>query len=87
MTTPDYKILHPDLELSAFVEITKGGGTSKSKQAQRRVIEAAHIKNYVLLTGWDVQSLYEESNLIVRRAILFDFLEWSSVSMKGVLIK
>ncbi len=56
-TQPDFFVA--DDENASHVEVTNGRGTGRHKRAQRRVVEAARERNYVVITGRAVQWLDE----------------------------
>lgn len=79
VTTPDFYVVEPDSGQSAHVEVTNGSGNNEHKQAQKRVVEAAGVNNYVVLTGDQVASIDVQVNAYNKRALLIAMLGWYQI--------
>lgn len=62
VTTPDYMIKDPRTGQEFHVEVTSSSGNTPHKAAQQRVVEAAQVKNYRVITGDDILQLEELLN-------------------------
>lgn len=76
VTHPDFLVRDSDAGLESFVEITTSSGDLPAKEAQRRVVAAAGIENYVVLTGDDVDLLEQTFPPEVRKQLLFWMFGW-----------
>lgn len=57
VTLPDAYVIDPQSQRTAHVEVTNGCGCNEHKEAQMRVVEAAGVSNYYVLTGNQVREL------------------------------
>lgn len=80
ITNPDLFVKNNDGR-TMFVEVTMGEGNNERKAAQKRVVEAAGVTNYVLLTGSQIEQIerYDcPQDLHEAFAIVFDWLDETS---------
>jgi hypothetical protein len=77
VTVPDYWIIDPSTELSMHVEVTTGGGETPHKEAQARVVAAAGVDNYVMITGAMVKALAAETTKAGKYMLLCSFFGWT----------
>ncbi|MBU1033875.1 hypothetical protein KKI22_02885 [Patescibacteria group bacterium] len=75
-TLPDCFIIEPINRLSMHVEITNGSGNNNHKAAQQRVVKAAGIKNYMMLTGNQVEEFCEKETPADKRLFLLTIFGW-----------
>ncbi len=76
VTVPDFYLVDRNTGLEMHVEITSGKGGGSHKQAQRRVVAAAGVENYVQIAGEDVLKIDAEPIVGRKKSILFALLGW-----------
>lgn len=74
VTTPDCFVVNPENEKGVHVELVNGRGGGEHKAAQKRVVEAAGIKNYVQVTGHEVIEVKEAETVEKKKALLLKML-------------
>lgn len=76
-TLPDCVAIDPYLPNFTYVEVTDGNKSTGHKKAQRRVIKAAKVQNYVVVTENELSRLisYEEPEL--KLAYLYNLFGWN----------
>jgi hypothetical protein len=75
-TVPDCLISDPLTGQKMHVEITNGSGTTPHKAAQKRVIEAAGIDNYQVITGNDIRELESQVTQAEKRQFILGIFGW-----------
>lgn len=75
-TTPDFHIVDPETGSMAIVEVTKGSGDNEHKAAQRRVIDAAHVENYFVITGNMIDAIEDCPTPEAKRAAFVCLFAW-----------
>ena len=73
VTKPDCYVCDPKTKQGMYVEITNGNGNGKHKKAQRRVVEAAGVNNYFVLTGDHMNQLEEVDTAEEALVLVFDW--------------
>ena len=76
VTKPDCYVWDPKKERGMFAEITNGIGDNKHKRAQRRVVEAAGVDNYFVLTGDHMNQLEEVDSAEEILDLVFNWFGW-----------
>lgn len=56
-TVPDCIVIDEKLAAYFYVEVTNGGASTSHKKAQMRVVEAAGIQNYAVITSTEIEYL------------------------------
>lgn len=76
VTTPDFFVVEPMSGQTAHVEVTNGSGNNSHKHAQQRVVDAAGIDNYIMLTGDQVAMVDQQPTYVEKRSLLIGLLGW-----------
>jgi len=58
------------------IEITNGSGRTDHKAAQKRVVEAAGVENYTVITGNQLKELCERQTPVEKRLFLLTIFGW-----------
>lgn len=86
VTTPDYLVTDPISTKTMYVEVTHGNGSWPSKKAQKRVVLAAGIENYIQLTGNQIQTLLNAPTPEAIRSQLFELFHWKLTDQNESII-
>lgn len=74
-TVPDWLIKDRRTGREFFIEITNGAGNNPHKEAQQRVIDAAGIENYRVITGHRLEMLRQALTAEQKYLLLMSFLQ------------
>lgn len=77
-TVPDCFIIDPQTRNTMHIEITNGAGQNTHKMAQKRVVEAAGVKNYTVMTGNQIKELCKKISKEEKRIFLLTIFGWLS---------
>ncbi len=75
-TLPDCFVIDPLSQNSMHIEITNGSGRTDHKAAQKRVVEAAGVENYTVITGNQLKELCERQTPVEKRLFLLTIFGW-----------
>lgn len=75
VTVPDWLIKDKRTGQKFYIEVTNGAGNNPHKEAQLRVIEAAGVENYHVITGDMVDALREALSPEQKYLLLMGFLQ------------
>lgn len=76
VTTPDFFVVNPLNGKGVHVEIVNGKGGGAHKAAQKRVVEAAGVQNYVQVTGHEIIQIQQTQAIKEKRGLLMKMLYW-----------
>lgn len=76
VTLPDCFVRNPRDNRNIHVEITKGNGDNPHKKAQRRVVKAAQVDNYIQVTGDQIAVLFSLVSPELKRQFLEQLFGW-----------
>lgn len=80
VTTPDFFVSDRATGLEVHVEITNSSGNTPHKKAQKEVVSAAGIKNYVVITGDHIAQLEKLLSSKEQKKLLLQFFHLALLS-------
>lgn len=75
VTQPDFLVTRLTTGQTMFVEITTSSGNLPAKEAQLRVVEAAKVKNYIQISGDQVNRLFN-TPIEARLEVIIELFGW-----------
>lgn len=80
VATPDFLVADPESNSEFHIEVTGSSGNTPHKKAQKRVVESAGVKNYVVITGNHITELQKTISPKEQKELLLYFIHLALLS-------